>query len=117
MFEWPLSNAMFQGTVSFYYNSGKLKKTQTYDVDTIQFGNGTFAWTDAPYEMGTWKYYNRSGRIVKQKEFHTLTEVKHDITWFYRISIVSRIDRKGNITNQKTSILNTYNANSSGILK
>ncbi len=108
MFEGPLSKAMFKGTVSFYYNSGKLKKTQTYDVDTIQYANSTFAWTDAPYEMGTWKYYNRSGRIVKLKEFHTLIEVEQGITCFYRISIVSRIDRKGNINNKKTVLLNKY---------
>ncbi|MCW3070772.1 MAG: hypothetical protein JWO44_662 [Bacteroidetes bacterium] len=105
MYEGPLNYGMFKGTVIFYYDSGKIKKTETYDIENIQYCNSTFAWTDVPYETGTWRYYSKSGRLFKQKEFLTLFKNNNDTTSLYRISILSRIDKKGNIKTKKTEFL------------
>lgn len=108
MYEGPLYYGNFKGTIIFYYKSGQIKKTEIYDTDKIKYGNSTFEWTDAPYETGIWKYYKKSGRLFKQKEFLTLSKNDNDKTWLYRISILSCVDKQGNVKTKKTKLLNRF---------
>ena len=105
MYEGPLENGVFKGTVVFYYKSGKIKKTETYDMDTTGV-----IWIDIPYEMGTWKYYKRTGRLYKQLEFITLSKTDHNKTWYYRISISTRISKKGKIKTKRTILMDETTA-------
>ena len=97
-----------QGPVTFYYKSGQIKRIAIYELEDIKYDNGTFGWTDIPHEVGEWKYYKKSGRLYKQKEFLTFYKVNNEKKKYFRISILYSVDKKGIMTEKKTELINTY---------
>ncbi len=106
MYEGPLDNGYFSGTVIFYYKSGKIKKTEIYGIDTVNNCNNSIIWSDAPYETGIWKYYKKSRQLFKQKEYLILLlNITTSSTDYYRVCFSSSIDKNGNIKLRKTTLL------------
>lgn len=101
--EGPIQDGSIQGTVKYYYNNGKLKRIEQFGYEKDTYWESEYNWSDAPYEKGNWKYYKRTGRLFKERQYLTLKSV--DGQHLYRLCNISYLDKKNKVYRTKSILL------------
>ncbi|CAG5087782.1 hypothetical protein [Parvicella tangerina] len=84
MFEAPLHYGLIIGNMKTYYRNGNLESSTFYGHNQKE---NVIDWTDTPYQIGEWSYFNRTGKKVKIEKYLTLydTDSDENSKRFYRI--------------------------------
>ena len=86
------------GDVIFYRKNGEVERIEHYDMLTYSYEKLQKSRHDGPGPEGTWKWYDKRGRIVKTVEY-TMT-LTFDKSTLKPQTITKLYDKKGNVLSE-----------------